>query len=161
MLSQKMRHVDGDAAFSLLQRRRALQGVVKRGWKVRLARANSVRLKKHPLEQEDKRSEAARIAAMQERRAREHATALERNRKRALMELEICQQLRTPALPERSRPQLPDRVTAALRERYGLGGVTKKREHQDNECRPVFLGEQCPVCKWQWGDTEPHEIAAR
>lgn len=159
MLSQKMRQGDGDAAFSLLQRRRALLGVAKRGWKVRLARANSVRLNKHRLEQAEKRSEAARIAAMQERRAREHATALERNRKQALMELEIRQQLRTPASPERSRPQLPDRVTAALRARYGPGGVTKKREYRDNECRPVFPGEQCPFCKWQWGDTEPRIIA--
>ncbi|SRR6266851_505344 len=43
LLSQLMRHGDGDAAFRLLQRRRALQGIAKRGWGWRLSLANNAR----------------------------------------------------------------------------------------------------------------------
>lgn len=46
-LSQRMRHGDGDAAFRLLQRGRALQGIAKRGWGWRLTMANAVRQGKH------------------------------------------------------------------------------------------------------------------
>jgi hypothetical protein len=44
ILSQRMRNGDPEAAFSLLQRRRALQGIAKSGWRRRLALANAARL---------------------------------------------------------------------------------------------------------------------
>jgi len=47
VLSQQMRYGDGHAAFRLLQRQRALQGIAKRGWRWRLALANAARLGKH------------------------------------------------------------------------------------------------------------------
>ena len=115
MLSQKMRHGDAEAAFSLLQRRRALLGIAKRGWGWRLARANLARLAKQRYER----------------------------------------MLAEPAQPA------PDRATAALRARFGTGGVSSDYQYRDDECRPVYPGERCPVCKWRWGDTEPHVIAVR
>jgi hypothetical protein len=42
-----MRRGDGNAAFRLLQRGRALQGIAKRGWRWRLAMANAARQGKH------------------------------------------------------------------------------------------------------------------
>jgi hypothetical protein len=53
-----MRRGDGDAAFRLLQRGRALQGIAKRGWRWRLAMANAARQVKY-----DQRLLAAAIAA--------------------------------------------------------------------------------------------------
>jgi Transposase DDE domain group 1 len=44
ILSQAMRDGDPDAAFRLLQRRRALQGIAKRGYRWRLVLANAARL---------------------------------------------------------------------------------------------------------------------
>jgi hypothetical protein len=47
VLCQQMRRGDRKAAFSLLQRRRALLGIAKGGWGWRLAKANAARLQKH------------------------------------------------------------------------------------------------------------------
>jgi hypothetical protein len=47
VLSQQMRRGDGNAAFRLLQRGRALHGIAKRGWGWRLAMANAARQGKH------------------------------------------------------------------------------------------------------------------
>jgi hypothetical protein len=113
--SQKMRHGDAEAAFSLLQRRRALLGIAKRGWAWRLEKANLARLAKRRYE---------RMVAQ-------------------------------PVHPE------PDRATLALRARFGAGGPCSDAELREDECQPVYPGEQCPVCKWRWGDTEPHVIAVR
>ena len=46
-LSQRLRRGDGDAAFRLLQRGRALRGCQKLGWRWRLALANAVRKRNH------------------------------------------------------------------------------------------------------------------
>ena len=46
-LSQRMHHGDGNAAFRLLQRGRALKGVKKLGWHWRLAMANAARKRNH------------------------------------------------------------------------------------------------------------------
>jgi hypothetical protein len=46
VLSQRMRRGDGDAAFSLLQRQRALRGIEKRGSGWRLLLANNARHRK-------------------------------------------------------------------------------------------------------------------
>jgi hypothetical protein len=61
-----MRRGDGVAAFRLLQRRRALQGIAKRGghWRVQLM--NRARLVKRRLQKRERESEAMRIAALQE-----------------------------------------------------------------------------------------------
>jgi hypothetical protein len=53
-----MRHGDGNAAFRLLQRGRALWGIAKRGWGWRLAMANAARQGKHK-----QRLAAAAVAA--------------------------------------------------------------------------------------------------
>src|ERR1700730_13861703 len=42
-LSQQMRHGDGDAAFRLLQRRRAMRGIAKHGWALRVHAMNVAR----------------------------------------------------------------------------------------------------------------------
>jgi hypothetical protein len=62
VLSQKMRHGDADAAFRLLQRRRALQGIAKGGWGWRLQLANAARLRKR-----QQRLEAAAMEAERQR----------------------------------------------------------------------------------------------
>jgi hypothetical protein len=46
-LSQRMHPGDGDAAFRLLQRGRALRGIQKLGWRWRLAMANAARKRNH------------------------------------------------------------------------------------------------------------------
>ena len=46
ILSREMRRGDSDAAFCLLQGRRALQGIAKGGWGWRLQLANAARLRK-------------------------------------------------------------------------------------------------------------------
>src|SRR5437764_924206 len=63
-LSQRMRHGDGKAAFSLLQRRRALAGIAKRGggWRVQLM--NAARLRKR----DQRRRQAASIKTGLEQR---------------------------------------------------------------------------------------------
>jgi hypothetical protein len=61
-LSQQMRRGDGNAAFRLLQRGRALQGIAKRGWRWRLAMANAARQGRH----EQRLVEAAIAAERQE-----------------------------------------------------------------------------------------------
>lgn len=120
-LSQQMRHGDGNAAFRLLQRGRALQGIAKRGWGRRLALANAARQGKY------KRRLAAAAVVAEWRRLEAQCT------------------MKSPA------------VLAALRVRYGTGGV--RGDYSDGECRPVGPGGKCPVCAWSWGSREPHLIA--
>lgn len=120
-LSQQMRHGDGNAAFRLLQRGRALQGIAKRGWGWRLAMANAVRQGKH----------IQRLA--------EAAVVAERRKLQAQCTVKSAA------------------VLAALRVRYGTGGV--RGDYADGECRPVAPGGECPVCGWPWGSSETHPIA--
>jgi hypothetical protein len=61
-LSQQMRHCDGNAAFRLLQRGRALKGIAKGGWGWRLALANAARQGKYKV-----RLAAAALAAERQR----------------------------------------------------------------------------------------------
>jgi hypothetical protein len=67
-LSQRMHHGDGDAAFRLLQRGRALKGVKKLGWRWRLAMANAARKRNHEA------LLAAKAAATERRRIEEDCT---------------------------------------------------------------------------------------
>jgi hypothetical protein len=113
LLSRQMHRGDRKAAFSLLQRRRALDGIAKGGWGWRLQLANAARLRKQSY-------------------------------RRMLAE--------TPS-PE------PDRVTTALRARFGTGAVSPGHQYRPDECRPVRPNESCATCSWRWGDREPHVIA--
>jgi hypothetical protein len=63
-----MHHGDGDAAFRLLQRGRALKGVKKLGWRWRLAMANAARKRNH------EELLAAKAAAAERRRLEEGCT---------------------------------------------------------------------------------------
>jgi len=67
-LSQRMHCGDGDAAFRLLQRGRALKGVKKLGWHWRLAMANAARKRNH------EELLAAKAAAVEQRRIEEDCT---------------------------------------------------------------------------------------
>jgi hypothetical protein len=67
-LSRRMRYGDSDAAFRLLQRRRALQGIAKSGWRWRLAIANAARKRNH------EELLAAKAAATERRRIEEDCT---------------------------------------------------------------------------------------
>jgi hypothetical protein len=62
ILSQQMRQGDSDAAFRLLQRRRALQGIAKRGseWRVRLM--NGTRAVKRRREQKERNPAGSKSA---------------------------------------------------------------------------------------------------
>jgi len=64
MLSQQMRHGDGDAAFRLLQRRRALSGIKKRGWSSQVRTMNETRRDKR-----EQRLHALAVAGEQQRQA--------------------------------------------------------------------------------------------
>jgi hypothetical protein len=77
VLCQQMRHGDRKAVFSLLQRRRALQGIAKLGssWRVQLM--NQARLAKRRLQRQDQEAEALRQKAQGERQARERDAAWE------------------------------------------------------------------------------------
>jgi hypothetical protein len=121
ILSQRMRDGDPGAAFRLLQRRRALQGIAKRGYRWRLVLANAARLGKR------EQRVAAEALAAEEQRIRAQCTV-------------------TSA-----------KVMAALRARYGSGGV--RGDYVDSECRPVAPGGACPVCAWRWDSRKPHVIA--
>ena len=63
-----MHHGDGNAAFRLLQRGRALKGVKKLGWHWRLAMANAARKRNH------EELLAAKAAAAEQRRLEEDCT---------------------------------------------------------------------------------------
>jgi predicted GNAT family N-acyltransferase len=63
-----MHRGDGDAAFRLLQRRRALRGIQKLGWRWRLAMANAARKRNH------EELLAAKAAATERRRIEEDCT---------------------------------------------------------------------------------------
>jgi predicted GNAT family N-acyltransferase len=68
LLSQRMHHGDGVAAFRLLQRGRALKGIKKLGWRWRLAMANAARKRNH------EELLAAKAAAAERRRIEEDCT---------------------------------------------------------------------------------------
>jgi hypothetical protein len=68
-LAQQMRNRDGDAAFRLLQRQRALLGIKKNGWALKVLAMNAARCRKR-----QQQIHAAAIAA--ERRRQEAQSAM-------------------------------------------------------------------------------------
>jgi len=103
LLSQQMRRGDGDAAFRLLQRRRALQGIAKHGWALRVHAMNVARYQKReqrmerPWTLETPQMARVRQAAELQMRLAERVTlesklAAERAHKQAPKELEARQQ---------------------------------------------------------------------
>jgi hypothetical protein len=133
-LSKQMHHGDPEAAFRLLQRGRALQGIAKHGWRWRLALANAARLRKH----QDKVTAAAIEAEQQRLREQWEAASTQRSTSpwRSILS---------------SRAQLN-----LYRARYGTGGV--RGDYREGECRPVGPGGKCPACGWLMGNPETHII---
>jgi len=167
MLSQRMRRGDGGAALSLVQRRRALQGIAKHGSSWRIKLMNLARLAKLRLKKLDRESEDRRIKARAERQLRERDAACDRMLKQAASELQNRLQNLANERPmtkvwsnqqDHQQPWPKDRTAAAMRILFGTGTGNEHHRYREGECRPVRFGEACHACGWEWGNREPHII---